>query len=391
MVIAFRNDVRLQDLPIPTRLRAKVDVKLPYARAVSIAAIGPAGGQSVINSFRLTESAGTDRPEETTDEVCLAIAQCMQSHCEEKASLDADIAIAEGILFKVDFVRWKGAPGAARTSFQWRWKFLETAEDLGAEDDSDEAAHGENSHAYLHSMIKLLSDQAERQAQQTADATQRLVTMAERMSAPLRTVQDQLEFSNSIMTQGMHAMVHAMQVRYSFEASKELEERKSERMDKLLSTLGPAINIGIAQFSHALGNKMSGGTMSSPRAQEMKKRIMKQPQKPKANVDAQPPNEDDLEQASDALAVACQEFGQTLTPEDWAAVKESFSADANAAFIALLRSKTDAQALKAYGDLRSHLPDLGSVLAFSQKLSETPRAYVMNLVMLLEQAQATKH
>ncbi len=390
MPIAFRNDVRLQDLPVPTRLRAKVDVKLPFARAVSIAALGPQGGQSTINSFRLTEDAGTDRPVESTDEVCLALVQVMQSHCAEKASMDADIAIAEGILFKVEFIKWKGAPGAARTSFQWRWKMIEDDEDF-AERIEDASLSAENTHAYLHSMIKLLSDQAERQAQQTAAATERVVAMAERMSAPLRTVQDQLEFSNSIMTQGMHAMVGAMQVRYSYEATKELEAKKTERIEAMLSTLGPALKIGIAQFGRALGNKAAGGTMTSPRAGTLAREMAEEEQQHQHAAQAEPATQD-AAAVEHPLALACREFGATLTDADWTSVRETFPGLASDWFFRLLQASTDAEALASYAELRMHLPDLGSVLAFSQKLSETPRQYVMNLVMLLEQAQdETKH
>lgn len=399
MPIAFRKDVRLLDLPVPSRLRGKIETKLPHARAINVIEV-TAGKQSAVNSFRLTEQPGSDRPIEDADEVALAVVQIMQHHSAAKAAADADITIAEGIQFKIEIVRWKDAPGPARPSFSWRWKLIEGLED--EDDDPAVVVMDEGSHEYLHGVIRMLSDQCERQAQQMHDATARVVAMAERMAAPLETVQQQLQFSGGVLQQGMSAMVSALQTRYSYEAHKEIEQAKSERWDQIFRTLGPALQIGMGQVGAHLAEKMKQQSKPANDTEDQDQTVNTDAEKPEKTPPAKAQNSTTTstpsEQSSDAGSTGdasaekevppvdeiARAFGDLMTDQDWAKMRERFPADFVEHFTATVTAKTAADAVAAYRRARASIDDLGALFAFQGELTPKPAAVVLQVIMHLE-------
>ena len=358
-----------EEADVPEQLRWSVSKLVANARSISVHEILP-GSQKLVNSVTLTLPQGATRPDESVEEIAQALANIMQAHWESKADTLDPTKEVEPIEFRFQFSCPKGK--TKRPSFKWIWDPQSTMEDPFA--DSIRGIE----QIVLRDLLDTQTAALDRYAMQQADTHERFLKLCELNAAPIEHSGSILGYATQMNLQAMQMMVGSLQMNYSHEAQKALEEAKSKRWEAVIEKFGEPVGLVLGQLGMFAASKLSGQPIKVPRGGvgtfTQKKPAAQPTPRPEAtgarpveyvtpeaeaNPQAQPEDqEDETEEEEEAevieheIAYLAEAFGDTLSAKQRRTMRQSLSEDYLDVFDALFCADTDDEALDAYAHLK---------------------------------------
>lgn len=326
------------DPPIPDTLRTKM-VRITRG-AKKIAIREQVGGSSFkqVNVLFLKVDGPRSQPEETLDEIVEGAAQCMHARWIERS---ADQESNDAIVFKLEAELVTAAAGRRRPTFTITW---------------DPDASGDHRADDLDSLrddvLLELMDHGRRMNDQMAAHVEELhatvIEQARMNTEPIQAASDMGKQATALLQHGFGLFQQALMTQYSQESARAEQEGKTKRAGDMWNRLDKYFAFGSKAVGDQLGayvkRKMAGGNAATDEEHAKAKKASEQTKRDPIEVDDD--NDDDT--LENPIAVICEVFGSSLTPQQRKQMRESMAPELAAMFDELFCAETDDEAVELF-------------------------------------------
>jgi hypothetical protein len=342
-----KTDVDLADEPpIPDSLRRKM---VRITRGAKRILIREPTGKSFkqTNAIILTTDSARAQPEEHIDAIVETAATIMHARWL-KRNEDEEVG---AMTFQIAAERLPGSPGRVRPSFEFVW-----------DPDEDDGSPLDDLDAYRDDVLLELLDRTHAQGDAMAAHIEELhaviIDQAKMQMEPIAASSRMYELGAGLVEGGINLQTKVMTETFSREAARAEEEEKTkrseamfDRLDKYFAFASTAVGSQLGDF---LKRKFGGGNAATEAEMRRGKKAATQTEK-------KPDDEDDEDDDPDAIehpvALMCECFGSSLTPQQRKKMREFLETKTMDLFDELFCAETDDEAIELFRCVRDSIGD----------------------------------